>query len=870
MCVCVYIGGVGEVAIVGVWDVREAVTIIMTTMYSGLGDDNSDVRAVSDSLDSSGSLDALSDEFGSLRISAPTTYNTNATTLDTQQQRQFKQYQVNDHFANSAFISRLQEDSGELESSDSALLDSGNEQSVLEHNESILEHSDAPLADDSVLEYGTVQRPAKSGSGEAGPGAGAQFLPYMRHPQAQPQQRGPSPNMHGLTFSYEGGDEYGNNNNGANAPRALAREPPTREPPSALIIRDIGELSGQVLNTFKRKNEQRERGEGEGGAHSSPGNGESLDDPLSDDPALAAKEVYRNLLRSQGSLFNMKRPGVSRAGSTVASSGNGSLGHTRAVSNTVSTRGPSAAPLNELNLITPGSIGYRFKHSKGLWVPDEDADAETETNTTTTMMMTTQGDSHYPDDSKGEEQNDREQGGAPERSGSGSESDSALAQEPGDTTTPLIAPRVDTAGVLNRARSAQSAREPAPRTAAQPASASASVASATPPLLSLLVARVPASQPDWARVHSVDLSDAGAAVTSLRGLAQYVPQLVELVARDTGISALDGVPPTVRALDLSGSAVGDALAALPEGNRVEQLCLARCRLRANLSVLAGAPSLRTADLRGNGIVSLGGLGHAAVCSLDLRDNALTGAVDLRRVAGANDNRLGGWLQLETLDLGGNALAQLTNVAALPALRTLRVGGNKGALLVSASTDNSTVSPTHSGVRTLDLTGSPGVTLDLGGFPQLETLAVHGDTCFTGGLLPPSLHTLEVRGGTAQGVAAVLALLPSDTRLETLRVYDIPQLQGLQHTQCARLTTLRELCVRDCGVSGAQALLAGLPYPNAIRALDIRGNPLLQRRMRTRRDNAADKDNRGFGSAAFKDQLEGVVRTACPFLQDLAL
>ncbi|GMM55982.1 Nud1 protein [Maudiozyma humilis] len=853
----------------------------MTTMYSGLGDDNSDVRAVSDSLDSSGSLDALSDEFGSLRISAPTTYNTNATTLDTQQQRQFKQYQVNDHFANSAFISRLQEDSGELESSDSALLDSGNEQSVLEHNNnSILEHSDAPLADDSVLEYGTVQRPAKSGSGEAG--QGAQFLPYMRHPQAQPQ-RGPSPNMHGLTFSYEGGDEPSDAGEyRANAPRALGREPPTREPPSALIIRDIGELSGQVLNTFKRKNEQRERGEGEGGAHSSPGNGESLEDPLSDDPALAAKEVYRNLLRSQGSLFNMKRPGVSRAGSTVASSGNGSLGHTRAVSNTVSTRGPSAAsaPLNELNLITPGSIGYRFKHSKGLWVPDEEADAETETNTTTTMMMTTQGDSQYPDDSKGEEQNDREQGGAqsdreqggaPERSGN--ESPLALAQEPGDTTTPLIAPRVDTAGVLNRARSAQSAREPRKDTEAASASASATATSAAPPLLSLLVARVPASQPDWARVHSVDLSDAGAAVTSLRGLAQYLPQLVELVARDTGIAALDGVPPTVRTLDLSGSAVGDALAALPEGNRVEQLCLARCRLRANLSVLAGAPSLRNADLRGNGIVSLGGLGSATVCALDLRDNALAGAVDLRRVAGANDNRLGGWLQLESLDLGGNALAQLTNVAALPALRTLRVGENKGALLVSASTDNnSTVSPTHSGVRTLDLTGSPGVTLDLAGFPQLETLAVHGDTCFTGGLLPPSLHTLEVRGGTPQGVAAVLALLPRDTRLETLRVCDIPQLQGLQHTQCARLTTLRELCVRDCGVSGAQALLAGLPYPNAIRALDIRGNPLLQRRMRTRRDNAADKDNRDLdgAAAAFKEQLEGVVRTACPFLQELAL
>ena len=865
--------------------INKRINSAMTTMYSGMGDDNSDQLAVAGSRLSSGSLDALSDDFGSLRISAPTTYNTNATTMDTQAQKQFKAYQVNDHFANSAFISHLQEGESEGESG-------SNSESVLEHgSESVLAHeSDSALANDSVLEYGTVQRQGNPGNAPAS----AQFLPYMRH--APQEKRAPSPSMHGLTFSYEDDNAPGGSHDQSTA--ALPH-PLTREPPSALIIKDIGELSGQVLNTFKKKNEQRERASDTSQLRNSHADslsdipndssvvddhgeslsdlpndslvlhdhGESLSDlpndssvlhdhadslsdpsqlhdhadSLSDDPALAAKEVYRNLLRSQGSLFNMKR------GTGIPGPGHGpGHGHTRTVSNTVSTRGPPSSAsirlpsnphLNELNLITPGSIGYRFKHSKGLWVPEEEAEAEAEgeTETTTTMMMTTmQGDSHSHSHSHS---NSNSNSNSHTHTASTFTMDESGDTSVGETTTPLIAPRVDRATVLGRVGRVQRA------TASEGESTSAGEIEDPSPLLSLLVQRVPASQPDWTRVHSVDLSGA----TSLRGLAQYLPQLVSLTATHSDIASLADVPPTVRTLDLSDGAVGDALGSLAPGNRVEQLVLARCRLRANLSVVASAPSLRAADLGGNAIVSLGGLGSAAVANLRLCDNALRGSVDMRRVVGANDNRLGGWLAVCELDLSGNAVGQVANIASLPALRTLCVRNNASCALEVCAGGG------ESGLRVLRLDGSPGVVLDLSGFPHLESLTVSGDAIVMGShQFPATLRTLEIRGGDARGVAALLQRLPRDTRLETLSVEAIPQLQQLP---CNTMTSLVELRIRDCGISSASALVRGLPYPNTIRTLDTRGNPLLQRHMRSG------------NNARFRAELEGVVREACPFLRE---
>ncbi|SMN21620.1 similar to Saccharomyces cerevisiae YOR373W NUD1 Component of the spindle pole body outer plaque, required for exit from mitosis [Maudiozyma saulgeensis] len=863
-------------------------TLDQPGMFAGIEYNNSDEvyngSSHTQSDDMSDSLGALSDELGSFHISQPTTYATNATTLNSKISKPLKAYQTNNSFSESAFISQFHDDNDK--DNDDIEYDSSVSPSSVLLNKDLEEEETNDNDDDdyheheSIMDYGTVnRRTQKSTRGTTMEISPPQFIPYMKShmKSTSPVQR--------LNFSYNNDNgelplssedlksmienEDGLialNNNNKNNNKTGSR---TREPESALIIRDIGELSGQMMNTFKKKNELQQSRiyhdettsepiyNDENNENKTTNNSNSNDDGVNEfanssvfedeDPALAAKQVYNNLLRTQGSRFDMKRNITNR---------------------TISTRGSSVSGTNhnnsnELNLITPSSIGYRFKHSKGIWVPEDEfqnistsqVEETTATTTTNTSKMNHSSTKNTTSTFTMEEEEEEE-----------------TQDDIVNSTTPLDPPRVDQETLIKSVFSQGrpnnvtdlNQREALKDTSKLSDIPEMSFSGNKQQTVSLLLSALESTVPhptNWEQVHDLKISHQRT-LRSVVALGTYTPNLIKLDVSHNKIGNVEGLPITLKELGLRDNEINDTFCIFAEDNRLHILDLSHNLLARNLQILKSSHNLLSVDVSHNSIVSLAELGDSMIRSLDVSYNLLSGIIDFEKVVLQNDNRLGGWLTLESLDLSGNTrITELRHLEKLPCLKMLRVNDISGLMIThteSSALHELEIICSYNGKE-----GNSGEILDLKGFPYLKILSIDSEKVF-GSAMPPTLRTVTIMGDqnreqNSKHFSDTLSKIPRE--ICSLNIIDSLQLDPLSLLDPAYFNGLQQLSLKGCGVGSAYALLSRLPSPQTLQRLDISGTPLAKRRILAV-SSSVDGRNQ------FKKQLTGLVRATCPALQQL--
>lgn len=846
-------------------------------LYTGYDDNNSDeIQIINNgSEDISDSLGELSDELNSFHISQPTTYTTKGTTVDTNDniKKQFKAYQANNSFSESAFVSGFRDadehtndetnnnDHSDEMISNSVILNNDNSFRGNSPTDSISDGNES-----NFMDYGTVQHRARQLTSRTTVGnTSAQFLPYMKQQLRDIDTRG----NRGLNFSYNDGKEqialssedlqnkYGNITDNR-------RSASTREPPSALIVKDMGELSGQVMNTFKRKNElQQSRVYHDvttGSAYHNEGNEMEEDEEEyadsdvledDDDPALAAKQVYNNLLRTQGSrYFDMKRNITNR---------------------TVSTRGSSVSGTSynkELNLITPGSIGYRFKHSKGIWVPEEEfqnisssqvAETTTATNNTSKMNNSSTKNTTSTFTLSEETQDDTN-------------------DDIANSTTPLDPPRIDQETLLRNVFSKETSEDIIPTHVHETVedttrlsdipemSFSATRQQTVSLLMNALESALPQDSTNWENVHSLKMSNQKI-LRSVVALDRYMPNLIKLDLNNNEISNLEGFPITLKELNLSNNKVNDTFCTFSENNRLRKLDLSHNTLSHDLQILNSCHNLLSVNLSHNNITSLSQLGDSMIHHLDISFNSLVGIINFEKIIAQNDNRLGGWLTIQELDLSNNTeITELHHIEKLTSLRVLRVNNIPGLKILN--TDNSMLTRLEivcdnsiTKISGKDETDYEGFSLT--GFHNLQELVIDNNTRIIDDI-PSSLHVATVKGILnseidSKNISAILNKIPGN--ILSLHIHNLPHINPLTLVEQDHFHELSELSLSGCGINSVYSLLSKLPSSKKLQYLDVSNTPLSNRRIMSI-ESPTD------GTIEFQKQFHSLIQEACPALQEL--
>jgi len=861
-------------------------------MFAGMEYNNSDEIHTGSNLsqgddDLSDSLGALSDELGSFHISQPTTYATNATTLDSKISKPLKAYQTNNSFSESAFISQFHDendrdnDNVEYDSSvspSSVLLNKDLSEDIVRLNND----DDDDYDRESIMEYGTVNRRAKQSTrGTTMEISPPQFIPYMKS-----HMKSTSP-THRLNFSY-------NNDNGGlplssedledmveneqEQEPAVLRKHKTgmkaREPESALIIKDIGELSGQMMNTFKKKNELQQSRiyhdettsdslyNDYNNGNKTTSNNNDDDEGVNEftnssmfedeDPALAAKQVYNNLLRKQGSRFDMKRNITNR---------------------TISTRGSSVSGTShnnnkELNLITPSSIGYRFKHSKGIWVPEDEfqnvsssqmADTTATTTTNTSKMNHSSTKNTTSTFTMEEEEGTQD----------------VIRDNIANSTTPLDPPRVDQETLLKSVFSQnnsnmvvnspkQETLNNATRLSDIPEiSFSSSKQQAVSLLMSALQSTVPHST-DWKQVHDLKILHQRT-LRSVVGLGTYTPNLIKLNLSHNKIGNVEGLPITLKELCLRDNEINDTFCTFTDNNRLHTLDLSHNLLSRNLQILKSSHNLLTVNVSHNNIVSLAELGDSMIRSLDVSYNMLNGIIDFEKIVLQNDNRLGGWLTLESLDLSGNPkITELRHIEKLPCLKVLRVNDVPNLMIThtqSSSLQELEILCSYNGAEE----DNKHTDLDLEGFPYLKVISLDGERRLNSAM-PSTLRSVTIMGNHNRDYdnkrfGDTLSKIPRD--ISSLNIIDTFQMDPLSLFEPTYFRGLQQLSIKGCGIGSAYALLSRLPCSQTLQILNVSDTPLVKRKIKAVVSSIEGRNE-------FKKQLTGLVHSTCPALQQLIL
>lgn len=402
------------------------------------------------------------------------------------------------------------------------------------HNEEV-DHtsSGSSFGSDGIMDYGTVQQRTKSSRGTTVEDKPPQYMEYLKN-----------------------------------------RNPKYREPESELIVKNIGNLSGNVCNTFKRKGERTTDDEEE-----------EEEEENGSDPALEANAIYNNFLKQHKNHTNFREQ--------------------------------SPTPIhyetgeNKINLITPGSIGYEFKNSAGEWFPkNEFQDISTShmvdnTNTTTTN----QSNSHI-------------------QSTKLDETEALDETQEIDATMPIDTPQLE-----EKYRAVSSKQEVGRKdeefTGDVTALSDIDVSTYNTNeqnLVSVLYDLLEVnSDGDWSKITSIDLSKQE--MENISGIEKYLPGLRELKLchnRLQSLSIMESIK--LRSLDASNNMLCQ-IVNLHDYNNIEVLNLSHNKIKGNLNFIKSCHRLRDLDLSFNEIDFIE-LGDSNLINVNLSHNKIRGTLDL--------------------------------------------------------------------------------------------------------------------------------------------------------------------------------------------------------------------------------------------------
>ena len=218
-----------------------------------------------------------------------------------------------------------------------------------------------------------------------------------------------------------------------------------------------------------------------------------------------------------------------------------------------------------------------------------------------------------------------------------------------------------------------------------------------------LVDRLSEAEPEqgyWEDLTKLNLRDKR--LSSLHMLEEFCNKVTTLDASQNSLGHLDGVPMSVRHLDISHNA-------LTELTSWDHLCnLQYVDVSGNeltsLSALKNLVHLRSIKADKNQLTSLDSLdGHEGLLSLRARDNLIEEL----------DGTMVRFERLCELDLEGNQVKTVRNIHRIPTLANLNLGRNRLDALI-------TKQPCHQ-IRQLDLSDNDLSELDLQYFPGLQSL-----------------------------------------------------------------------------------------------------------------------------------------------------
>ena len=312
-------------------------------------------------------------------------------------------------------------------------------------------------------------------------------------------------------------------------------------------------------------------------------------------------------------------------------------------------------------------------------------------------------------------------------------------------------------------------------------------------------------EPYWEHLRRLNLTAKD--LTSLHRLGEYCSALEELRIRDNRLEQLNGVPSSIRILDVQNNHLSN-LTSWSHLHNLQYLELSGNKLES-LDGLECLTHLRNLDANNNlirnidGVLDLDGLQW-----LRLRGNQLV-SVDFE---GTELTRL------SHLDLSANQLASVSNLHCLPALESVDFGQNE---LASFEVVQGT---TLAQLRCLDVSDNRLQVIDLSPFPSLQSLHLDRNNVQSIENLSEACHldTLSVREQRdSPTILQQVLSTPNDCREIFLSSNPVPD--GRVRSPVLPLHSLQYLEIASCGISSLSHDL-GARIPNC-RVLNLNFNAI---------------------------------------------
>lgn len=544
-----------------------------------------------------------------------------------------------------------------------------------------------------------------------------------------------------------------------------------------LIVKGIGEVSGEVYNTFKNKKPQSKRN----GTTSMTKNNFSNSSigTVQSGEYDSSNETSNEVLRDANNVYN----GMISRNNNNSTNFVGKLGN------------------NKLPLITPEAVGLNFQNVVGEWVMNKDETTSQDISANHTVADISSSTATQP-------QQQAPPPPPPINSISNKNKNKNKRQILNDTPLPFKIKNILPVETDND--------DDDERVDLQ------LVHKLTPILMNR----------DWNKLTYLDASNLK--LNNVIGLNICFPELISCNLSNNDIKIFDLVhciPSKLIELNLSNNLMNENYLSndgIQYNNNIKLLNLSNNRFNSNLSWLNEFgydkfPNLQKLILHGNKIKSLIGMPKfSTIERIDLSNNNITGIIDFKELISGGPYEKFGWNGVTELDLSGNGITKIYNLHYLKSLRRLNLNGNPLASihLTELSQMNNLI----------DLQILCNELISIGNneilpFPNLQTLKI---SCYKGlkdiKKMPSKLTQLSIRDGE------VTNLIPWERipgSLQTLEITNITGLKELPQDSMTELwfTSLQEINLQDNDLFSWANLIYFLPFVH-LKTLRLDGNDRL--------------------------------------------
>lgn len=383
---------------------------------------------------------------------------------------------------------------------------------------------------------------------------------------------------------------------------------------------------------------------------------------------------------------------------------------------------------------------------------------------------------------------------------------------------------------------------------------------------------------DWEKVTELNASRQD--LTDVTSLALCLPSLIKCDLSNNNIKIFnsgDCIPENLIELNLSHNLINDTYLYHNNNNNRESwdrkspisfnnvkiLNLSNNQFKTDLSWLNcnGFFNLQELNLSFNEIRSLNGLpSNLMVKRLNLSDNMIQGRIDFEDLV--SDVGEYGWQAIEHLDLSNNQITQVYNLDRLKSLKSMNLNGNPLERVIFSSCEGtsrrmSSIELLKVQSDKLKVVGNGKMNDQFIPLPKLKDLEI---TCYKNfhkmKSLPSGMTRLSIKNGEMDN------LIPWDRIPGSLQILEIINIKGFDElprdpTMEIRLTSLQELNLSYNNLFSWENLIHFLPYSH-LKVLRLKGNDRLL------------YENGQMNRRALEPELKSLLQRAIPCLETIII